>query len=265
MRKVLIGVLAATLFVAACGGSSKKSGTGSSGGTTTTGPGGSTSPTSSGGNDDLSKIAGQYAKAKIKITYASAGSGDSSTITIAQDGNGKSAYTVGDSTFYNDGKTTVSCQGTGTTAKCTQLGSLGGVGSSIGAGFTATFSALAAALTSLGGGDKSSESIAGRDASCVKYKASDVIGRLASSPLFKDAANASDYDPNDTATICVDKQTGFVLKFAGTKKGVAQDELTATAVGEPTDSDFTPPVTPETIPSIPGISIPSIPTSLPAG
>src|SRR5207245_2547988 len=99
------------------------------------------------------------------------------------------------------------------------------------------------------------------DADCVKYKASDVIGKLASLPLFKDSdTKASDYDPNDTATICIDKDTGFPLKFSGTKKGVAESTIEATAVSDPADSDFTPPVTPETIPSLPGgVTIPTTP------
>ena len=119
------------------------------------------------------------------------------------------------------------------------------------------FAGLANLISTLGGGDKSSETIAGRDASCVKYKASDVIGKLASLPLFKDSANAGDYDPNDSATICIDKQTGFALKFSATKKGVASDELVATQVSEPSDSDFTPPATPQTLPSIPGQTVPA--------
>jgi len=124
---------------------------------------------------------------------------------------------------------------------------------------------IAGIISSLGGGNKTSETIAGRDASCVTYKAADVIAKLKGLPLFKNSTdNASDYDPNDSATICIDKQTGFVVKLTATKKGKPQDDLTATAIGEPSDSDFTPPATPETIPqitlpgggTIPGVSIP---------
>ncbi len=265
MRKLAIGVLAATMTIAACGGSSKSNSTGTGGtnGTTAKSSGGSGTTAKGGSNDssDLSKLAGQFAKAKIKITYASTGSGGEN-LTIAQDGNGKSAFTTGGSTFYTDGKSSVACEGTGTSAHCTDLGSLGSAGATnIGATFTASFSALATVISSIGGGDKSSQTIAGRDASCVKYKASDFISRIATIPLFKDSGEkSSDYDPNDTATICVDKQTGFLLKIEATKKGVAQDTLTATAVGEPTDADFTPPVTPETIPSLPGgVTIPTTP------
>jgi len=259
MKKLVVGVVAATLALAACGGSSKKSVNPVAGGTTApTTAGGS----SSGSSSDFSKLAGEYAKAKIKITYASTSSGSNETLTIAQDGNGKSAFTTGGSTIYNDGTKSIACEGTGPSAQCTDMSSLGGATANIGALFTGTFSGLAAALATLGGGDKSSDNIAGRDASCVKYKASDLIGKLATLPLFKDSKdNASDYDPNDSATICVDKQTGYLLKISSTKKGKAEEALVATAVGEPTDSDFTPPATPATMPSLPGnITIPSIPS-----
>jgi hypothetical protein len=259
MRKVLIGVVVATIAVAACGGSSKNNSAPGGSGTTTAGK--SDSATTSGGGDsnDVSKLADKFAKAKIKISYTSSGGGESTMITIAQDGNGKSAFSADDGTYYTDGKSTVACQGSGASAQCTDLGGTGGAGANIGATYTATFGLFATTLSTLPGGEKSSETIAGRDASCVKYKASDVIGKLASSPLFKDSTKPGDYDPDDTATICIDKDTGFVLKFGGTKKGAAEDVLVATAVSEPTDADFTPPVTPQTLPntSVPNISIPS--------
>jgi hypothetical protein len=252
MRKVTIGVLAAAMVLAACGGSSKSNNTGAGATGTTSASNGGSGTTVKGGSDDsdLSKLAGDFAKAKIKITYASTGGGDEN-ITIAQDGKGKTSFTTGGSTFYTDGKSSVACEGTGTAAHCTDVGSLGGAaGANLGSVFSTSFSALANLFTHLGGGDKSSENIAGRDASCVKYKASDFIDRISSIPLFKDSGEkASDYDANDTATICLDKQTGFLLKVAGTKKGAPQDQLVATAVSEPSDSDFTPPVTPETIPT----------------
>jgi hypothetical protein len=265
MRRIGIGVVVAAMVLAACGGSSKKS-VASGGSTTTTSSAGSsaTSGGGSGGDSDLSALAGQYAKSKIKITYASSGT---DTFTFAQDGNGKTAFTSGNSTFYSDGKSSVSCEGTGATAKCTDLSGLGGGTSlNLGATFTASFAALAGVLSTLGGGHKTSETIAGRDASCVTYKAADLIGRLKGLALFKGStASSSAYDPNDTATICIDKSSGFVVKVASTKKGQPQDELTATSVGEPSSSDFTPPVTPETVPkitipgggTIPGLTPPS--------
>lgn len=261
MRKLVAGILAATLTVAACGGSGKKSGAPAGGATTTTAKstnGGTNTTVSGGSSEDVSKLAAQYAKARIKISYTSSNSGESTALTIAQDGNGKSAFTTGAATIYTNGKSSVSCQGSGASAKCIDLGSTGAGAANIGATYTATFALFAGALSTLPGGERSSEKIAGRDASCVKYKASDVIGKVASSPLFKGNTNASDYDPNDTATICIDKATGFVLKFGGTKKGAVDDVLVATAASEPNDADFTPPATPQTLPSIPNVSIPNV-------
>jgi hypothetical protein len=264
MYKLAIGVLAAALTLAACGGSSSKSSS-SGGGATTTGPGGSTAATTGGGEGGN---ANDLSKTRIKITYTDTttdtSSGTStSTFTLALDGNGKSAFTNSDSsdpgstsTIYGDGTSTVDCSGSGATAKCTQLPS---AAASAATSFTQAFSAISNLSSVLGGGDKSSENIAGRDASCVKYKAKDVIGRLSALPLFKDSDDkASDYDDNDTASICIDKKSGWVLKLAATKKGVAQDGLLATAVGDPSDSDFTPPVAPVTVPSIPNVSIPNV-------
>jgi hypothetical protein len=259
MRKLVVGILAATLTVGACGAKSKKSGAPAGRATTTTETAthdGTNTSLSDGSTDDVSKLAAQYTKARIKVSYTSSSSGESTALTIAQDGNGKSAFTTGAGTDYTDNKSSVSCRGSGGSAKCVDLGSSGGGTANTGATYTATFALFAGALSTLPGGEKSSEKIAGRAASCVKYKASDVIGKLASSPLFTSGTSASDYDPNDTATICVDKQTGFVLKFGDTKKGAAEDVLVATAVSEPNDADFTPPATPQTRPSMPNGSVP---------
>jgi hypothetical protein len=259
MRKLVAGILAATLTVAACGAKSKKSGAPAGTTTTTTATGtndGTNTTLSGGGTVDVSKVAAQYTKARIKISYTSSRSGESTALTIAQDGNGKSAFTTGAGTNYTDNKSSVSCRGSGVSARCIDLGSNGGGPANIGATYTATFAVFAGALSTLPGGQQSSEKIAGRAAACVKYKASEVIGKLASSPLFRSGTSASDYDPNDTATICIDKQTGFLLKFGATKKGAPEDVLVATAVSEPNDADFTPPATPQTLPNIPNVSVP---------
>jgi hypothetical protein len=266
MRRFATGCIVAAMVLAACGGSSSKSSTGT--GAANSSGGGTTAGGNSGGGNTGTK---DLSKAKIKITYTTSGTdGSSTTLTIAQDGNGKSSFSTSDlstdstdptavSTIYSDGQTNVSCEGTGTTAHCQ---SLPAAEASIATSVTSAFSAIASLTKILGGGDKSSESIAGRDADCVKYKASDVIGKLATLPLFKGSdTKASDYDPNDTATICIDKDTGFPLKFSGTKKGAAEDTIVATAVGDPSDSDFTPPVTPEAAPTLPGgVTIPSVPS-----
>jgi hypothetical protein len=268
MHKLAIGIVAATMTIAACGGSSKAKSTDTgAGATTTTSAGGGSNSgggNSGGGSSDVSKV-------NIKVTYAETDTGTdgkttTSMLTIAQNGKGKSFFAeseAGDtpadaSTIYTDGTTTVECQGTGTTAQCTSVPAA--AGGSVAAGVTEGFTQLAALESSLGGGDKSSESIAGRDASCVKYRAGDVVSKMSSLPFFKGSdEKASDYDANDTFTICTDKDTGFPLKFGGTKKGADDGSLVATAVSEPTDADFTPPVTPVTVPGAGSV------TTLPAG
>jgi len=272
MRRIAIAMLAAVLVLAACGGSSsnKSNGNNNSKSLTNSGSSGSGSGSGSGlgsgsgsgsgsgtGNSDFDNLVSQYAKANVKVTYTSS---DGSTITVAQDGNGKSAFTSNGSTIYTDGKSTVSCDGTGSSAKCTDLGSLGSsVGGTLGSSFSAIFAALAGMLRQLGVGNKSSTNIAGRDATCETYKASDVVSKLGGISLFKGAANSSDYDPNDTATICVDNQTGFVLRVEDTKKGAKESVFEATSFSTPTSSDFTPPVTPQTVPKVslpPGVTLP---------
>jgi hypothetical protein len=267
MHKLVIGVVAATLAIAACGGSSKKdTSAGGSGNVTTTAgksTGGNTNTTAGGG--DSGGGSSDLSKARIKVTYEEGSTDSKSMLTFALSGDGKSAFTDSEagaapsdvSTIYSDGTTNVDCQGTGPTATCTQLPV---AEAGIASGITTGFSAIALVVATLGGGDKSSESIAGRDATCVKYKAADVISKVATIPIFKNSDDkASDYDPSDTFSICVDKKTGFPLKIAGTKKGIAQDGLIATAVSDPTDADFIPPSTPVTIPGAGSGSAPTIP------
>ena len=69
--------------------------------------------------------------------------------------------------------------------------------------------------------------------------------------------------PNSSSTSfsgCFDNETGWPLKYSTkTKSGTEQDHVVATAVGTPSASDFTPPATPETMPDLGGVTIPSIP------
>ena len=122
----------------------------------------------------FSELVANASKAKIKITYTQ--DGDES-VTIAQDGEGKTAYgTDGGSTIYSDGDTTVLCDGTGSNATCTESPVGAGVGGSILTGFTAMFAGLSRLNSSAYGGHTSSDTIAGRDAKCITFKASDWAG-----------------------------------------------------------------------------------------
>ena len=236
MRKIsaaVIGLVMLVAMLAACGSSgSSKSGAGNNTTPTTQASG------SGSGSNDFSQLVAQASKAKIKITYQQDGN---KTITIAQDGNGKSAYTSDNSTIYSDGSTTVTCDGTGADAKCTQLPVAGGLGSSILTVFTSLFSGLTKLDSSVYKGHVSYDTIAGRDARCITFKASDFAG-------FAALGSGDISDPSAEATICVDKETGFLLKLEEKSKGSSKDLFVATDVGEPTDADLTPPATPQTLP-----------------
>jgi hypothetical protein len=245
-RIVIIAAIGALTLAACSSGSSKNTSANNNGNSTAT----TTAGGGSSGSDQFSQLVSQSSKANIKVTYQTS---DGKTLTIAQDGNGKSAVGTGDGTFYTDGQNTVSCNGTGSSAKCTQIPAIAGQASQ---GLTALFTGLYAGLTKLSGsaynGHVSDDTIAGRSAKCVTFKASDFAG-------FAAVAGSKDYDPNASATVCVDKDTGILLKLVTTGKN-AKDLFVAQNVGMPSSSDFAPPVTPETIPniSIPNISIPNI-------
>lgn len=244
MRKVTATVLGLVLlagFVSSCGSDDKTSDSDDSNDATTT------QPDSGGGSNDFSELVAKASKANIRIVYERDGE---DSITIAQNGEGKSAFTQGDSTIYTDTEadTTVSCDGTGADAECTQIPG-GGVGASILTGFTNVFTGLVNLPESVFGGDVSDDTIAGRDARCITFSASSF------SPL---AALAGSFDGE--ATICVDEETGFLLKLATDDGSSTKELFIATEVGEASEDDVTPPVEPSkvTLPSIPGISIPDI-------
>ena len=222
MRRILIGVLAATMFVAACGGgSSSKSGSGN----------GSTG----GGSDAFSQLTAKAKSADIKITFTNS---SGSSATYAQDGTGKTAYITGDNTVLYDGTNSYSCGGTGADATCTQLP--GSSASSAGAFVTGLLAAYAGINSSVYGGRTSSDTIAGRDATCVTFKASDYA------PLAA-LAGSSGFDASAQVVICADKETGFLLKLVGTSNNKTENVFLATAVDKSSSSDFTPPVTPSTL------------------
>src|SRR5207237_8227665 len=141
----------------------------------------------------------------------------------------------GDTQVIADGDTYTSCENLKTTPKCTQYSGVTGKGLiSAYAGLLAIpTAAIAAAKRGAGFGTTSTETIAGRDATCVSI---DYIGA--------------------GWKTCADKQTGILLKWeaAGGRGG---GSFVATEAGEPKDSDFVPPATPETVPgiSVPGYTI----------
>ena len=251
MRRLVAVSVAGLLFLAACGSSSSNNGSSGTGGSGTT---------VAGGDNAFSQLVSNASKANVKITYTDS---DGKPITIAQDGNGKTLFESDGSLIISNGSSTVSCDGTTSSAKCTQLpSSTGGVGGSIITGFLSLYNGFARLNSSVYGGHVSDDTIAGQSAKCVTFKASDYAGLAA-------VAGSKDYDPNAQATFCVDSQSGFLLKLASQSNGNDKNIFVATDYGSASDSDFNPPSTPETIPSIPQITLPgggTIPQiTIPAG
>lgn len=238
---------ALVVLVGACGSSSSKAKSGSNGGSNSTA--GSTSPGggSSGGGNSLSDLAAKGKTANIKITYKVTGEGDNSSFTLIQRGN-DSVEKFGNSALYNVAGKTTTCSGTGSDITCTSIGSLGGAANPLGAMFTAYTGLLtnSAYRSYLGNANVSDQTIAGRSAKCVS-----VSGGIAASVGV-------------TGTVCVDSQTGVLLKAAGSAAGHS-GSLEATSVGSPSDSDFQLPKG-ATVQTIPGnITVPNItmPTNTP--
>ncbi len=236
MRKIIFAGLVAAFLVAGCGGGSDKKGT------PATSPGGTTATTTTGntGNSNFDAILDKASKARFRVTYKSSTSehGDESLFTLSQDGNGKSAYfsSDGDSQFIVDGDTIISCDNLKSTPRCTQT--TGPQAQALVSAYTGLFLGPQTAIQAgraRGFGNTSSETIAGRDAACVSV----------------DFAAAQ-------WKYCADKESGVVLKWEGSSGGKSAS-FVATEAGDPKDSDFTPPVTPETVPSVSlpeGITLP---------
>jgi len=249
MPKFVIVVLAATLALAACGSSSKS---GSSGSDTTTAGG------SSGNSGDLSSLAANAKTAAFKVTYKTS---NGRTVTIAQDGKGKQSILEGDNLYIVDGDTAVYCNGTTSSATCEDRGRAGkAAADAITASVMEAYRTLTNLNSSLFNGHTSSDTIAGRDATCVTVRASDMAGIL--------GAIAEKLGSNASGSMCLDKETGVLLKLSGGAEDSETDLIVATEFGEPSDSDFQPPSTPKstpsfTLPTIPKITIPKI--TLPSG
>ena len=242
MSKFVIGVVAATLALAACG-SSSKAGSSSSGTTTP----------ASGGTGDLSSLVAKAKDSAFKVTYKTS---DGETITIAQDGKGKQSVIQGNNLYIVDGSTAIFCDGTTSSAKCEDRGRAGKAAAEAAtATITQAYRSLAALHSSLFNGHTSSDTIAGRDATCVTIKLSDMAG------IF--GAIADKLGSDASGSMCVDNETGALLKLSGGSSDNPTDLIVATEFGEPSDSDFQPPSTPQSLPTVPSFSVPKI--TLPSG
>src|SRR4029077_10777644 len=129
-------------------------------------------------------------------------------------------------------------------ATCTDLGTTGAsLMTGLTALFTSAYTGLASLNSSVYAGHTSSETIAGRDATCVTLKASDFTGSALGALANKVAGDAS-------VESCVDKSAVYLLKNAPSVNGQSPNECLAPAAGPSSPSDFVPPATPGTTPSI---------------
>jgi hypothetical protein len=234
-------VLLAIALLGACGGSDEKPGVAS--------PDTKSDSSNDGNNssdDDFSKLYADALKQKFKITFVD-DSGDETT--YAQDGNGKSVYGSGDSLVFTSSSGTVSCDTpSGGKAECTELPG----GSSV-SPFLGIYNLGRTYISALGRfGDKSSKTIADRDAECVTFSQKTVAD---AGPVGAAVASAI----KGSLTYCVDKDTGVLLAYTTEDAdGKTTDSFKVTKFEEPSDSDFTPPATPSSLPTdYPSISYPS--------
>lgn len=203
----------------------------------------------SGGADELRELLERQSKARIKVTYVTTDAeGTETEMTIAQDGEGRRSIITDGTLIISGPDSTVSCDGTGPDATCTEmpegLGELGMLGFSM---FTSLGQGMLEGVNDVDGVETTSDEIAGRDALCVDWDAasfSGMLGDLADSDLPDDAK----------VRICVDEETGFLLEFGGQGDGETFS-IRAVEVSEPEDSDFEPPSTPETMPDLGDIDI----------
>jgi hypothetical protein len=257
MRRFLALILAGTLGtfgLAACGGDDDDSGAPTTGERSDADSSDDTADDetdgteASGGEgaDELRALLEKQSKARIKVTYVTTDAdGTETEMTIAQDGKGRTAIIADGSLMIAGPDGTISCDGTGSDASCTQmpdgLGELGMLGLTM---FTSIGQGMLEGIDELDGVDTERDEVAGRDAICVDWDGSSLLG------LLGDLGESTDDVPADgKVRVCIDEETGFLLEFSGEGDGDSFS-LIATEVGEPDDSDFEPPSTPETMPDL---------------
>jgi hypothetical protein len=232
MRKVaavLAGILLAGGF-AACGGDGDSADPVNTGGTTAAG---NTTDDPSDTDTAFSKLLEEASSIRIKVTYESGGQ----EFTIAQDGEGRQAYSDGNAVVITSdgGDHAISCDSVEAGATCTEL--TGQQARAAAFPFTSTLLAAKTTIESAGRvsgfGDESTEDIAGRSARCVTIRVGNAF------------------------TACADEETGVLLKWE--TSGTSESSVIATEVTEPTDADFEAPAgaTVQTPPSLPDLTLPN--------
>jgi len=202
---------------------------------------------SSHSSHDLAQLVADADKQKFKITFTD-GSGNAQT--YEQDGNGDSvSASAGSLTFATKTSSTI-CDQINGSYECTHSPVSPDAALNP---FSGVVTAFQSQLSALGGryGSQSSATIAGRDAQCVTFSATDFEG-----PLDQTITTAPGTPPQASYTYCIDTDTGVTLKVAVTDaSGKQTTSLLVTKFELPKASDFTPPATPSNVTPRPGATI----------
>jgi hypothetical protein len=216
-------VILAAAVLAACGG-----GNGHHPSAPSTPAGGSSPATNS-----LSQLVANANQQKFKITYVDGGGNRQS---YEQDGNGDSVSgSAGSLTFVTKTSATI-CDQTSGAYQCTQSPISPDAAANP---FSGVVTAFQSQLSALGGryGSQSTTTIAGREAQCVTFSATDFEGSV-------DATTAPASAGQPSYSYCIDTVTGVTLKVAVTDaSGKQTTSLLVTNFALPKASDFTPPAT----------------------
>jgi hypothetical protein len=243
MRRILVLVVALVVVLAACGGDDDDNNTLAGAGTTVSGDNGNDDNGDDNGDDGddgggaFADLIDDTSDVRVRVSYETTNTSDGQTstdefMTLSQDGSGKVAYFYDgeDNQIIIDGDSYTMCSNVKSEPECTALdgGSAQGAAAAYAGLFNVAKGAIAAADGAGGYTDESTETIAGREAECVSI----------------------DYLGGKWKT-CADKETGILLLWEGSGEG-SSSSFKATEFGEPKDSDFTPPATPQTIPGLGG-------------
>jgi hypothetical protein len=201
---------------------------------------------SRGNTDAYSSLNKKAGTARYKVTYRTTNPDGNRTeeFTIARDGAGKVAYTGNDSALIINGDRATRCTNLGRAPVCSDV--QGGaasaqalVGSYTGA-LNAADAIISAAVSTQSLSDQSSETIAGREATCWRVSAADVGG--VGGEIFKRLSGDA------SGKVCLDRATGAKLKLELTGVGRTQS-AEAIAFDKPSAQDFAPPANARTGPS----------------
>jgi hypothetical protein len=228
------------VMLAACGSSSSSS----------SGGNGSNASNGSGSKDEFSALLEKAKTANVKVTYKAQDKSDAFTLVQY---NGDVSFTTGDSQFITKSDKAYTCSDvTSSSPTCVVAPGGTAAGQAIETGFFGLYSALlssdvANVASKLSGVTRttSTETVAGRDAKCVKLSGS----------LLGQTGNVS---------VCVDSKTGVLLNASSDTSVSAGNSIQATDFAESTADDVKLPAEPTqiTLPTLPGgATIPTVPTT----